>query len=450
MALFRVIVLKSYKGVIEMTKENQSYLENLVDAKVIFGKEAIELRFHKEKINLDDEIEVNLLSELNPFIKNEITSTEDELVFTFYIESNYITWTKLILLDEKSRWIFASQCIKKIKNHSSNRLHIIVCPENLLIDEGLTPYFLHYGVKESIPPYEKDAVRIWKETKALIAAVIDHQYTFEQYIHFSNSIELSPVAQKIIAAKDEDELLDIIQHRLKEIEVQEKSYKKVSLKRWSWMRNVLLGVCVILVPLCVYIFYSAFIIQPRQEAFISVQEPYIQKNYSEIIHHLSNIKVEDMPKVIQFELATAYVVNETLTETQKANVLKTISLQSDSRYLKYWIYIGRGQAEEALKMSRQLEDIDLIVFALLNYEEQIKADYEMKDEKREALLNEIEIEKDKYTKQIEELNERLKEMEEAEKNTNEQDRTPPENPEIQEKEEAPVNEEQSETTEDKE
>ncbi|WP_332651316.1 type VII secretion protein EssB [Lysinibacillus sp. 54212] len=439
-----------------MTKENQSYLENILEAKVVFEKEKMELRFHKEKINLDDELEINLLSEFNPFIKKEITSTEDALIFTFYIEPNYITCSKVILLDEKSRWIFASQLIKKIKLHSSNRLHLLVCPENILIDEGLTPYFLHYGVKESIPPYEKDTARIWKETKALIAAVIDKQYTFEQYIHFSSSIELSPITQKILAAESDQDLLAIIQQSLKEIEQREKNYKKVTLKRWSWIRNSLIGVSGILVPLCIYIFYSAFIIQPRQEVFINVQEPFIQNNYSEIINQLSNIKVEDMPKVIQFELATAYAVNETLTDAQKANVLKTISLQSDSRYLQYWIYIGRGQAQEALKISRQLEDIDLIVFALLNYEEQIKADYDMKDEKREALLDEIEMEKDKYTRQIEELNEQLKEMEEAEKNDIQQDSNPPENSELPEKgeepvkDEEPVKEEQSETTEDKE
>lgn len=405
-----MIVLKSYKGVIEMIKENQSYLEKVLEAKVIVEKEGIKVIFNKEKINLNDEIEINLLKELNPFIKKEITSTEDELFFEFDAESNYISFTKLIYLDERSRWMFASQLIKKIKLHSSNRLHLIVCPENILIDEGLTPYFLHYGVKESIPPYEKDTTRIWNETKALIAAVIDNKYVFEQYINYSDSIELSPIAKRILEAKDDNELLGVIQHQLKALVEEEKSYTKIPLKRWTWVRNSLIGVCVVLIPLCIYIFYSMFILQPRLERFVNVQEPYIQNNYSKIIDHLSNIKVEDMPKVIQFELATAYVVNEALTEIQKANVLKTISLQSDTRYLEYWVYIGRGQAQEALKISRQLEDIDLIVFALLHYEEQIKADYDLGDEEREKRLNEIELEKEKYTRQIEELNE-MKEKE---------------------------------------
>lgn len=400
-----------------MTKENRSYLEKVLEAKLSIDKEEVTVSFNKEAINLNDDIEINLLKQFNPIIKKEITFTEDELLIKFYKEQNYISFNELVKLDEKSRCMFASQLIKKIKLHTSNRIHLFVSPENLLIDEGLTSYFLHYGVKESIPPYESDIARIWKETKALIAAAMDTKYEFEQYINFSNSIELSPIAKSIIEAKDENILLEIIQKKIKHLIKEEKKYTKITSKRWSWVRNSLIGLSVMLIPLCTYIFYSIFILQPRFEAFVNVQEPYIQNKYSEIVDNLSDIEVEDMPKVIQFELATAYVKNETLTESQKANVLKTISLQSDARYFEYWISIGRGQGEEALKISRQLEDIDLIVFALLNYEEQIKADFDMKDEEREKLLNEIELEKEKYTKQIEELNE-LKDKERELSNTN--------------------------------
>ncbi|PKC50722.1 hypothetical protein RhiirA1_485521 [Rhizophagus irregularis] len=112
--------------------------------------------------------------------------------------------------------------------HSSNRLHIFLCPENILIDESLTPYFLHYGVKESIPPYERDEKRLWQETRATIAAVVEPQFTFEQYIQFSKSIELSAMAENVMGAKDETELLDIIKKQLRVIEKQEKSFTKIN------------------------------------------------------------------------------------------------------------------------------------------------------------------------------------------------------------------------------
>lgn len=386
-----------------MIEENQTYIEKQLDAKFKSEKEKIVLIFQREKIKLDDEIEIKLLSELNPFIRKEFRSTEDELVFTFYIESNHSTFNQLINVDEKSQWIFASQLLKKIMSHSSNRLHLIVCPENILIDESFTPYFLHYGVKESIPPYERNDTRIWKETKAIIAAIVDNQYSFEQYMQFSKSIQLSPIVEEILQTKNENELLKCIQNQIKAIEKKEKSFTKITLNKWYWVRNSFITLGVILVPLIIYLFYAVFIVQPREKTFINVQEPFIQEDYSEIVDQLSKIKVEDMPHVVQYELATAYIMNVDLIDEQKKNILKTITVQTDSRYFQYWIYIGRGEAKEALAIARQLDELDYILLSLLEYEKQVKADQDMKAEEREKLLNEIESEKEKYENQKKEL-----------------------------------------------
>ncbi|RKJ71641.1 type VII secretion protein EssB, partial [Butyricicoccus sp. 1XD8-22] len=154
-----------------MSEKIQSYLEKQLDVTLKFEPEQITLTFQKEKVKLEDDLEIALLREVNPFIQKEITLTEDELIFTYKKEPNFITFEKLRSLDKKSRWMVASNVMKSIMMHSSNRLHAILCPENILIDESLTPYFLHYGVKESIPPYERDDKRLLQETKATIAAL---------------------------------------------------------------------------------------------------------------------------------------------------------------------------------------------------------------------------------------------------------------------------------------
>ncbi|MFJ8234982.1 type VII secretion protein EssB [Ureibacillus sp. NPDC094379] len=397
-----------------MSDKNQSYLEKLLEATLKFEKDQITLTFQKEKIKLDDEIEITLLQEINPFIQKEITLTEDELIFTYKKDPNFMTFGKLRTLNEKERWMFASQMLKSIMLHKSNRLHVILCPENILIDESLTPYFLHYGVKESIPPYERNAERLWHETKATIAAAIDPKYTFDQYIQFSKSIELSAMASKVVEANDEHELLEIIKKQLHVLEKEEKKFTRITRTKWNWLRYSIAGLVLVLLPLGIYTAYSAVVSQPRQEAYVAVQGPYIQGDYSEIIDRLADYDVDDMPEVIQYELSLAYIVNETLMEEQRDNILKTITLQTDPRYYKYWIYIGRGQAEEALSLARQLEDLDLIMLALLHYEESVKADQELEDEEREQLLDKIDNEKDEIEKQLEELKEALElEAEEA-------------------------------------
>lgn len=390
-----------------MTDKKTSYLEKQLEAALKFEQDKIVITFQREKIKLANELEITLLQENNPFIEKNITLTEDELIFTYKKEPNFMTFGKLRTLDERSRWMFASKVLRFIMLHQSNRLHLIVCPENILIDESLTAYFLHYGVKESIPPYERNKERLWAETKAIIAAAVQPKYKFDQYIQFSKSIELSPVAVKIMEAKDEQELLTIIQDQLQLLEKEEKKYTKIAKTKWNWVRYSLIGLLLVLLPLGIYTGYAALVIQPQQEAYVAVQAPYIQGNYSEIIDQLAQYDVEKMPNVIQYELSLAYIVNETLTEEQKENVLKTITLQTDPDYFKYWIYIGRGQAEEALTVARQLEDLDLIMLALLHYEESIKADRELDGEEREQLLDKVQTEINEVTKQLEELKEAL-------------------------------------------
>lgn len=390
-----------------MTDKKTSYLEKQLEAALKFEQDKIVITFQREKIKLANELEITLLQENNPFIEKNITLTEDELIFTYKKEPNFMTFGKLRTLDERSRWMFASKVLRFIMLHQSNRLHLIVCPENILIDESLTAYFLHYGVKESIPPYERNKERLWAETKAIIAAAVQPKYKFDQYIQFSKSIELSPVAVKIMEAKDEQELLTTIQDQLQLLEKEEKKYTKIAKTKWNWVRYSLIGLLLVLLPLGIYTGYAALVIQPQQEAYVAVQAPYIQGNYSEIIDQLAQYDVEKMPNVIQYELSLAYIVNETLTEEQKENVLKTITLQTDPDYFKYWIYIGRGQAEEALTVARQLEDLDLIMLALLHYEESIKADRELDGEEREQLLDKVQTEINEVTKQLEELKEAL-------------------------------------------
>ena len=396
-----------------MTENKQTYLEKQLEARLDMSPEHVTITFQKEKIKFQDELEVVLLKNANPFLQKEITFTEDELILTFHLEKHHMTFDQLLKHEEKSRWMFAAHLVKSVIAHSSNRLHLLVCPENIMIDESMAPTFLHYGVKESVPPYEKNPARTLHETKALIAAAVEPKYSFTEYYQFAESIERTSIVEKILKAADEEALLDIIQKRMKKLVAEEKDFTKMPIAKRNWLRYSVGALILLVIPLSIYMAYSLLILQPRQEAYIYAQEHFLQKKYSEVINLLSDYEVEDMPKVIQYELSISHIVNETLTEEQKDNVLNSITLQTDPRYYQYWIFIGRGQAEEALTISRQLEDLDLIMLALLHYEDEIKQDGDMKEEERKRLLSEVETEKQEYERQIEELQELSKEAEEA-------------------------------------
>lgn len=134
----------------------------------------------------------------------------------------------------------------------------MVCPENLMFDASLTPAFLHYGIKESIPPYEYDPARELVEVKATIASLVDSKYSFIQYLKLHETIQLSEVASKLINADDLNELLTIIRQQLTTVEEVRKTVVTVPKKKWTIFRFTSIGVTVLLVPALIYTFYSTF------------------------------------------------------------------------------------------------------------------------------------------------------------------------------------------------
>ncbi|MCM3705279.1 type VII secretion protein EssB [Cytobacillus firmus] len=379
-----------------MSVKSQTYLEEQLEAVVETDHQSLTILFQKEKIKADAAAELELLQAMESAIKRDIHLTEDELRLVLQIPSNYLTFSKLKKKDQRSRWIFSSQLLKLVKSHPYSRLHLIICPENIVADESLSPHLLHYGVSESLPPYETNQEKLWMELKATIASAVDGNRSFREYLSLHETIELSPAAASVIKAKDENELSEVIRTNIEMLEKKDKEYAKIPQKKWKATRYSAWGLLIALVPFVAFSLYSLIFTQPKQAAFINSQEHFLKSQYSEVVSKLSNYEIDQMPKVVQYELAQSYIINEALTEDQKENVQNTITLQTDPLYYHYWIHIGRGDAKEALDISRDLEDRDLILFALLKYREVVKADDKLKSEEKQQKIDEIQAEIDEY------------------------------------------------------
>ncbi|PLR96523.1 type VII secretion protein EssB [Bacillus sp. T33-2] len=399
-----------------MSDTKQTYLEQQLEAVISKENNNFTFTFQKGKIKLDDAVELEMLKEIEPSIYKEISLTEDEVTLNIQPPLNYISFSQLKKKDEQSKWVFASQLVKKVKEHSLTRLHLVVCPENIVFDESLTPYFLHYGLKESIPPYEKDSERLLKETKATVTAAVDEKFTFDQYIKFHETLQLSPLAASLLAAGNEDELLHLIQQNIKQLEEKEKTLVHIPQKKWKLTRYIALGLFMLFMPAFIYALYSLFFVQPKHAAFLNSQEHFLESEYSDVVNALADYDIDDMPKIVQYQLARSYIINESLTEEQKENVENAVTLQSDPLYFRYWILTGRGNAGEALDIARSLEDRDLILFGLLKYREEIKADDELTGEEKQQKLKEIESEIEEYMEE-----QKAKQEEEAELEKEKQD-----------------------------
>lgn len=389
-----------------------TYLKNRTGAEINEEANKTTFVFQKERVAFKRTEEIIFLKEVNPKISKEIVITDDELIVQAEIPKDHMRFRDIHREEEKSRWMLGYQVVEKVYSHPYPRLNLIVCPENIIFSKALEPMFLYYGVLGSLPPYETDESRLWLETKAVVAAAIDNSFTFEEYLKYSEILELKEVGATIMGMKDSQALLDYITEKMHELEIIEMGNIKLPRKKWKWTKYLAIGLGILILPAIIFTIIYFVHEKPKNEAYTLSHEYFLGKNYSQVVTLLEPYSVKGMPYIVLYELAYASVTNERLDEEQKKNVLSNITLQTDANYLKYWIHLGRGEAEDAVDIARAMEDGELITFGLLKRREEVKADKDLSGEEMQILLNEIDQEVEEFEKLMLEAEEAEKEAEE--------------------------------------
>ncbi|AOC92286.1 type VII secretion protein EssB [Bacillus amyloliquefaciens] len=387
-----------------MTDHNRSYLETELDAVRAETESGFTFTFQREKVKLLDGLEANVIKDADPFFQKEVSVSEDEVTITIRPPSSYQAFRYIKGKDKKSRWQFAYRLVQAVKQHELKRLNLIAAPENIVFDKALTPYFLHYGVKESLPPYEEDRQRVWKELKACAALAADGAYTFEEYLKYKETLQFSPEVKSVLEAETFEELEETIQTTIDSLEARDKTYIKLPKKKWKIQRYTGLALAVLLVPALLYSLYVLFFAQPKQEAITESNRYFLNQQYSKVIDTLAKYDAESLPESVQYELASSYVAVENLREEQRKNIGNLVTLQSDPKHFLYWIDIGRGENEEAINIGRNLEYNPYIWLGLTKYKQQLLADDSMKDDEKQKELDAVESELAKAKKEQEEQN----------------------------------------------
>ena len=177
--------------------------------------------------------EIDFIKVADSEIQREISITEDELFIRATIPKTFKSFDSLNFEDKKTRLIFAYQLVQKIRTHSYPRLNLVICPENIVYNTGMTPFFIHYGVMESLPPFEKNEQRIWMETKATVAAAVDQSHSFEEYVKYHETLELKGTGASIMAMADSQSLLNFINEQLILEMEREKTIIKLPRQKWK-------------------------------------------------------------------------------------------------------------------------------------------------------------------------------------------------------------------------
>ena len=384
-----------------MPEERASYLKERLNVEITKENQIISYHFQRARLKLHNPLEIQPLKEIETEIEKQIHVTEDEVIIDFTIPSSFFSFLTIQKRKEKEKWLFSYQLAKKVKHHSFKRLIPVVCPENVVFDTSYTPYLLHYGVKESLLPFEYDEEQILVELKATICTAIEGKYQFDEYFRFSDTLKVSEDVKQLLQFTSLEEVLDFLVHKLQFIEENERNFVTVSTKKWNLQRYTLIGFIICFIPAFIYTIYSVAFMIPKQEAYVESNRAFLERNYSQVVTLLQGYDPTTMPYSVLYQLASSYVASESLDDEQKKNVNNSLTLQADQQYFYYWIYIGRGMSDQALSIARTFGDQDLIVYALLNYEEELKNDTKLKAEEKQRLLDEISAEIEAYKREKE-------------------------------------------------
>lgn len=403
-----------------MNEEKQlTYLEKQLEATILLD-DGYKFIFQRTKIKLKDELELGFIHDVHTDFHTETIVTEDEVKIIIKTPPSYLPFSEIKNKSKMARWILAHQLIKKVKQHSFNRLNMIICPENIVFDESLTPYFLHYGIKESIPPYERDDERLLHELKATITSIVAGNYPFLDYFHFYKTLKLNSIEKEIMNAKSIEQLLTIVEKEQKALEKLEKTYVSLPEKKWRIHKFALIGLAIIFLPVFIYSLYSMFFHLPKYEAYVQSGEYFIRKNYSDVMTTLEKYDPEDMPYIVQYQLAYSYVVvNDSLQEFQKQNIQNMITLQTDPQYFLYWIFIGRGMNEDAIDIARSLDDQELVTYGLVKLSQEIMADDSLTGEEKQKKIEPLQKEIQDFVNKQKALEEEKENQQQT--NTNQED-----------------------------
>lgn len=274
-------------------------------------------------------------------------------------------------------------------------LNPFIHPDNLFLI-GDAVCLGHRGLLELAAPFTPTKELFMKQYKALISCILQPQLEYETLIEGLGAVK-NTLIEKIHQAKTPQEinrqLAEMITF-LREKERREKRLvKKQHYQLFKWGSITLLATTIALgVGLAVY----AGQVVPLQERIIEAESKFIFNDYSGAAEELKEDDATELPASAQYILAASYIQLDSLTNEQKEAVLNTLSQKSGENTLLFWVYLGRGEFEQALSLAKNIGDNQYVLHAYTKLYDSTKANTKMDGEKKQELLKEYEEQMNHY------------------------------------------------------
>lgn len=304
-----------------------------------------------------------MLSETHNALAGTITTATDEMLVVSYELSEVAksvtetlkkaTMLKRLELARKFHGIY--QTI----NESSR---FFIHPDNLFLISGEL-YIAHRGLTDEVEPKASDSDQFLRQYKALVISTLNPRYKFEELATGAVVIKEKAYAELFSATTldDIDQFLSKQYFSLNQVfELTETSVKK---SKYNTFKALTVTLILISLGLGFGLIMLLENTVPRQNRIIDAHAAFLVNNFGETVSILSNDEPRTLPTSVQYMLATSHVNLSTLTLAQRQAVLNNLSPMSNQNELVYWIYIGRGNIDEALNLAYIVGDNQLKLHA---------------------------------------------------------------------------------------
>lgn len=330
------------------------------------------------------------------FLKQEMTFDEDTVHFTYQLEPFGQTFEE-IKDKEVSEKLRVALNVLELKEAMHLPITFFVHPANIFITKDGRAKLAYRAIPEIMVPKQLEGRDILRQLKSYIIALFTD---FDFMDLYNGSLEVVPVPaflDGVRSSESMEQLDSLLQESFRDkLEEEKATLLRVSRVKHRFYRYATIWLSAAASLLLIPLIYLVFIHNPFKEKMLDADTAFIKVDYPSVISELERVSLSSLPYTQKYTLAYAYIQGFDLNSEQRSVILNNVTLKSDEQYLDYWIEVGRGNNQEALDLAKRLDDSDLILYALYQEIEQVREDTSLSGEEREARLDELKSEYEKY------------------------------------------------------
>lgn len=352
----------------------------------------------RSDVHLQDLSRLSLLTFEHPLLLPQAISwDEDSISYRFALPETTRTWEGLreAPISERLRVLRNALAFERLLDLE---MTFYLSPDNIHIDQNGQTRLYYRGIKQAQPPFDMSEAIFLRQIKCLIISQFsDHAYN-TLYQGGLEAVQETEFTTKVKEVPDLAALSDLLRLEQAEAAANEaEKFQTVPRTQFRIFKQLTIALGILTVLFAIPLAYFGLFRVPFQDKLLAADTAFLKVDYSEVIQLLDDVAVNRLPKTQKYELAHSYVQLLDLSYESKQNILNNISLISNDTYLDYWIYDGRGEFDRSLDLAKQLEDYQLIIYALDQAITQVRNDQTLDGAAREERLTELEAEFKKYS-----------------------------------------------------